>query len=344
MRLNFIWLCFLFLSFSQPGIATAQRISPKLIEQDYIFERAEFEACHASTIVRLDKHRLMSAWFGGQYEGSPDVSVWAAVKDSMGWTKPIKVADGMTNGKQYPCWNPVLFKAGTKLYLHYKAGPNPREWWALYKISSDDGKTWSEAIKLPAGFLGPIKNKPVLLENGNILYPSSTESIDEKTWKMHVEISDRNLNNWRKVEMDCDTFQVIQPSILFHKDRLQILARSKENKIVQSWSDKKGEKWSKVTATSLPNPNSGSDAVTLKSGVHLLVYNPLTAGKEWWDGRSVLKLAASYDGINWKDIYTLEDEKKGEYSYPAIISDDNDRIHITYTDQRKRIAYRQFSL
>jgi len=70
-----------------------------------------------------------------------------------------------------------------------------------------------------------------------------------------------------------------------------------------------------------------------------LVYNPLAAGKNWWEGRTVLKLAASYDGIHWNDIYTFEDKAKGEYSYPAIIYDKEGNVDITYTDNRTRITY-----
>ena len=40
--------------------------------------------------------------------------------------------------------------------------------------STDDGKTWSKPQRLPDGILGPIKNKPVQLEDGGILCGSST--------------------------------------------------------------------------------------------------------------------------------------------------------------------------
>lgn len=91
--------------------------------------------------------------------------------------------------------------------------------------------------------------------------------------------------------------------------------------------------------TSLPNPNSGIDAVSLPNHLQLLVYNPLATGKNWWEGRSVLKLAASYDGLQWSDIYTFEDKKSGEYSYPAIIYDEAGNIDITYTDNRTKIRF-----
>lgn len=319
----------------------------KIISDQYIFEQAPFEACHASTLVALDDETIMAAWFGGKHEGSNDVSIWSSVHRKGKWSTPVEIANGIQNDSlRLPTWNPVLFKSKNGiLYLHYKIGPNPRSWWAAYKTSDNNGKTWSQATILPDGFLGPIKNKPVQLRNGNILYPSSTESQDEKIWNIHLEKTDAETKNWKKIAIDCDTFGVIQPSILTHRDgRLQLLCRSRQNVIVESWSADNGENWSKLKATKLPNPNSGSDAVTLQDGRQLLIYNPLSAGKNWWEGRSVLKLAISNDGENWNDIYTLESHDKGEYSYPAIIQGSNGIIHLSYTSIRKKIKYLSFTL
>jgi alpha-L-fucosidase len=324
-----------------------QNTTAQLITKESIFNQAPFEACHASTLVELKNGKIMAAWFGGKHEGSNDVAIWIATKDSTHWSVPLKIATGNTNNNlSVACWNPVLFKAknGT-LFLHYKVGPNPRAWWAEYKTSVNDGKTWSTAKKLPNGFLGPIKNKPIQLKNGVILYPSSTESLDEKTWKIHIEKSDSKGKNWKKIEVNCDTFGVIQPSILTYPNgKLQLLCRSRQNVIVESWSENNGETWSKLTTTTLPNPNSGSDAVTLNDGRQLLVYNPLTAGKNWWEGRSILKLAISTNGKNWQDIYTLENHDQGEYSYPAIIQDKKGNIHLSYTTERKKITYVEIRL
>ena len=75
-----------------------------------------------------------------------------------------------------PCWNPVLFqpKRGP-LLLFYKVGPSPTSWWGLLTTSADGGKSWSPPKRLPEGILGPIKNKPVQLRNGDLLCGSSTE-------------------------------------------------------------------------------------------------------------------------------------------------------------------------
>jgi len=343
----FRWLLFAILPLTG-NLAFAQTTTLQILEEGYIFDRAEFKSCHASTLVQLGHGKLMAAWFGGAHEGSPDVCIWMSIKENVGWTKPVRIAQGFQpDGKPSPCWNPVLFQTKNgNLYLHYKVGPNPREWWAMYKVSDNGGKTWTKALPLPEGMLGPIKNKPVQRSDGSILYPSSTESLDEKKWAIHLEQSDPTLRHWETITLDCDTFNAIQPSLLFYPGhKMQLLARSKENVIVQSWSDDDGKTWSRVTATNLPNPNSGIDAVSKPDrSLQLLVYNPLAAGKEWWEGRSVLKLAASTDGVQWTDLYTLEGHQKGEYSYPAIIYDNENNIHISYTADRSRIRYVKLKL
>ena len=70
-----------------------------------------------------------------------------------------------------------------------------------------------------------------------------------------------------------------------------------------------------------------------------MVYNPMASGDNWWEGRSKLYLAYSKDGENWQDILKLENQEKGEYSYPAIIQTENGEIYITYTYDREKIKY-----
>jgi alpha-L-fucosidase len=312
----------------------------KMVNNQFIDSFPVEKSCHASTIVELSNGKFMAAWFAGEYESHPKVGIYISTLEEGIWSKPTKIADGIENeDKQFACWNPVLFKNNLgKLFLFYKVGINPREWWGVMKTSNDEGKTWSKASKLPKDILGPIKNKPIQLPSGEILFPSSTESFDAKIWKTHVELSDANAENWEKIDIDCADYGVIQPSILTHKDgRLQMLLRSRQNNIIQSWSVDNGKTWSKLSPINLPNPNSGIDAVTLKNGDFLLVYNPLPSGKDWSNGRNILKVAISKDGNNWTDIYELENQKKGEFSYPAIIQANDGNIHITYTYDRKFI-------
>lgn len=322
------------LAFYGCGRSSLEKLEFEIFSAGFIFEKAPFPECHASTIVETEDS-FLAAWFGGTREGDKDVCIYASAKeDEERWGIPVKVADGIVNDTlQYPCWNPVLYKRDNgDIILYYKIGPNPREWWGMYKISIDDGKSWSEPIKIPDNMLGPIKNKPVRLSDGTMMYPTSIETME--MWNIYVETSDQDLKNWRKIAIDNNNFNAIQPTILLHKNnRIQMLCRSKEKKILETWSKDMGETWTSVTATSLPNNNSGIDAVTCSNGLHLLVYNPITKG------RNKLSLAGSYDGKIWEDLMILENQTEGEFSYPAIIQSRDGTIHITYTYNRNTIKY-----
>jgi predicted neuraminidase len=117
-----------------------------------------------------------------------------------------------------------------------------------------------------------------------------------------------------------------------------MLCRTEQDVLAQSWSHDEGKTWSALEATTLPNPNSGVDAVTLRDGRNVLVYNP-TKHADPIKGRTPLVLAVSGDGVHWTDVLTLENDYKGQYSYPAVIQSRDGLIHITYTWQRKNIRH-----
>lgn len=306
---------------------------------------------HASTIVETPSG-MVSAFFGGTYERHPDVGIWISRLVDGEWSWPVEVANGIQNDSlRYPCWNPVLFiPEGGPLQLYYKVGPSPREWWGMVITSEDDGTTWSSPQKLGEDenighLIGPVKNKPVQLSDGTIIHPSSTEVGEGETekWRVHFEISRDKGKTWEVVGPinDGETFDAIQPSILTHADgRLQILCRTRQDVISQSWSEDGGQTWTEMTATALPNPNSGTDAVTLKDGRHLLVYNHSTKEGEEPKGRNILNLATSKDGRSWKPVMTLENEPiEDGYAYPAIIQTQDGLVHITYTYNRRSIKH-----
>mgnify|MGYP003948867731 CR=1 FL=1 len=301
----------------------------------FVFEEASFPQCHASTLAETPSG-LVVAWFGGTREKNPDVGVWVSRQDAQGkWSLPREVANGVQDPKlRYPCWNPVLYQVPAgNLLLFYKVGPSPSSWWGMLIQSTDDGKTWSQPHRLPDKIAGPIKNKPVLLKDGRLLCGSSTE---DQGWRVHMEWTTDQGKNWQRTKPlnDGKTQHAIQPTILQHRDgRLQILCRSRgTGKIQQSISRDQGKTWGPLQPTTLPNPNSGIDGVTLQDGRHLLVYNHTPRG------RSPLNVAISKDGQQWHPAVTLE-STPGEYSYPAVIQGRDGRIHITYTWKRQRVRH-----
>ena len=138
----------------------------------------------------------------------------------------------------------------------------------------------------------------------------------------------------------------IQPSILRHADgRLQIICRTRNSKLATSWSSDNGDTWTPVTLIDMPNNNSGTDAVTLKDGRHVLIYNDFATLDGTPKGvRTPLCVAVSDDGLNWTNVITLEDSPVSQYSYPSIIQGKDGKLHAVYTWRRQRVKYAKLDL
>jgi len=319
---------------------------PAIVATEFLNERAPYPECHASTIVETAPGQLVAAWFGGTKERNPDVGIWVSRQENGRWLPGAEVANGiqLDGTKRQPAWNPVLFQpAGGPLVLFYKVGPSPSQWWGMMMTSDDGGKTWAAPHRLPEGILGPIKNKPVALPDGAWLSPSSTEGT-KAGWLVHFEISRDAGQTWAILGPvgKGPGLDAIQPSILFHKDgSLQALCRTKQGVIAQTWSKDGGKTWSALTAAALPNPNSGTDAVTLADGRQLIVYNHSTHRPDEAKGdRCPLDVAVSDDGLVWRHVITLESEPRTSgYAYPAVIQTSDGLVHITYTWGRTMIKH-----
>jgi alpha-L-fucosidase len=123
-----------------------------------------------------------------------------------------------------------------------------------------------------------------------------------------------------------------------------MLLRSKHNKLVSSWSKDNGKTWQRTDTINVVNSNSGIDALTLSKKSFLLVNNPLPQGKDWFNGRNILDVKYSNDGLKWKKLFDLENQPEGEFSYPAIIQTSDKKVHVLYTYNRKYIKHVTFDV
>lgn len=312
----------------------AERLGEKaILLEELVYTKAPFPSCHASTIVEVKPRVFLCAFFGGTGEGNNDVGIWLSRRDGDGWSAPIEVAQH----SGVPCWNPVLFQMpGGETLLFYKAGPSPREWSGLVKRSTDGGMTWSQEELFPAGVLGPIRAKPILLNDGTLLCGSSVESW--KTWACWMEMTSDAGKTWSKstpIFVPNHLEGIIQPTVWVDDDgNIRMLARARGiGRIVKSISKDNGNTWAPGEPTELPNPSAGVDAVKMKDGRIALIYNHTESG------RHNLSIAISDDdGDTWKTAVTLENQPK-EYSYPAIIQGSDGKLHASYTYNRERIKY-----
>ena len=324
-------------------------------------------SCHASTVLEVADDELLVAYFAGEYERHPEVSIYLqqVVMRRGKWKvgKAIMIADGWVNDTlRYPCWNPVLVSIPDgRIALFYKVGPSPQEWWGMVCFSSDKGQTWGLPIRLPEGILGPIRCKPIWTEK-RLLCGSSEERIDSNgnpRWSVHIEWADSSLTQWKRSEVDCDTFNAIQPTILAYPDSLVILCRTLNKCIAYSKSTDGGVSWSALQPYFLssskmvdlavmnismelsntiqqerwrvPNNNSGIDALLWDSSIPIIAMNPI-AETDYSKGRNKLAL------ILGNAMIYLENQQSGEFSYPALImAKNNTCLYMSYTYNRKTI-------
>jgi predicted neuraminidase len=318
--------------------AAGFEIEGERVVAEFCFESAPFASCHASSIVETQTGELLVTYFAGSDEGEKDVGIWLSrgknqPDHSTVWEKPQRVHQEPNT----PCWNPVLFRTKKdEVLLFFKAGPSPREWSGFVRRSTDGGKTWSEPELLPAGILGPVRSKPIELDDGRIVCGSSVESY--RAWTCWVESTPDTGRSWTKhgpISVPGHPYGIIQPSVFpTAEGGVGFLARSRGiGKIVRSESKDGGRTWTPARPIDLPNPNAGVDAVRLRDGRLALIYNHSVTS------RTPLKIAVSSDdGLTFTEKLVLEDAR-GEYSYPAMIQTEDGRVHCTYTWQRKRIKH-----
>lgn len=316
-------------------------LDPSITHSDYLVEDGKTDAikfCHSASIVETPKG-LVAAFQAGNEPKASDTGIWVTFGlPGNKWTAPVEVASEALDRETDPlldyCSSPVLFQySPTELLLFYRVGQRAGNKRGVVKVSSNHGRTWSKPTLLPEGFVGPTRTKPYLIPDRSILCGSSTESDG---WRVHFE---RLIDNskWTKTPSvnDGKTALGIEPALLFHgNNRWQAIGRSatQHGKIFEVWSNDGAQTWGEMTFLEMPNPNSPIDAITLKDGRHVLVYNHSATE------RTPLNVAFSKDGKNWEAALTLEVDDH-ESSTPSVIQTADGMVHIAYGRYRKHIRH-----
>lgn len=332
---------------------------------------SEGQQCHASSVLSTGD-QLLSAWFAGTAEGTPDNRIWLSRRDSSGtWLQAMVIAgEGETAH-----WNPVLARhPDGNVWLFYKRGSTISGWSTWYRISEDSGLSWSEARELvpgDRGGRGPVKNPPVMLPDGGWLAPGSEErwSAGGTVWECFADRSDDGGASWAKTSIPVDRAQfsgagLIQPTFWARGNTVGALMRSSEGAAYSAVSSDGGRSFSEAQPSNLPNNNSGLTVVDIAGDLLACIHNPVD---ESWGPRCPLSISFSTDGVLWgPPSLVLEDGRtpldgstppsttgppigfkprdtgvvtdgRGEYSYPSATIH-GDQLIVTYTWQRRAIV------
>ena len=126
----------------------------------------------------------------------------------------------------------------------------------------------------------------------------------------------------------------IQPSIVRRKDgSLFTLMRDNgppPKRLHQSESRDRGETWSTVTDSELPNPGSGAEITSLRNGHWILISNDTERGRH-----SLAVQISDDEGRTWKWKRHLElaqpGPEAGSFHYPSLIQAKDGTLHASYS-------------
>jgi predicted neuraminidase len=171
------------------------------------------------------------------------------------------------------------------------------------------------------------RTHPIALPGGRILLPLYSDGFNVCL----IAISDDDGQHWR-ASKPIVGLGPIQPSIVRKKDgTLVAYMRDSGNapyRVLISTSSDDGESWSPAVDTDIPNPGSSLEAIALKDGRWVMVYNDTE------HGRHSLAAALSDDEgktWKWKRHIGKSDDRAKSYAYPSLIQAKDGMLHLTYS-------------
>jgi predicted neuraminidase len=181
------------------------------------------------------------------------------------------------------------------------------------------------------------RTHPIVLDDGTVLVPLANENFNLAAMAFAHDGGAR----WTW-SAPVPTLGVIQPSVVkLAGGRLAAFFRDARGtgQIARSDSADGGRTWSEAVPSGLPNPSGGIEALVLRSGALVVVYNDHT-GRE----RDRLAISLSSDeGRTWTARRQLVHAPGERFDYPSIIQAREGALHVTFSDNLKTIRHMSFS-
>jgi predicted neuraminidase len=312
---------------------------------------------HPAAMTELDNGDLYLVYYGGAGEYATDTNVYgarlkggsgaagatAATGGASAWSTPAVIAHDPFRS----VGNAVVWQAPDGLvWLFYVVRYG--DVWSTSriqaKVSNDRAETWSDAFPLVLDEGMMVRNRPIVLSNGNYLLPiyretgQDTEQVGPDSTSLFL-LYDVKTKKWTETGRISSRIGNIQPAVVeLSPSHLIAYCRrgggygpTKDGYLVRAESRDGGMTWSKGEDSAFPNPNAAVEFLKLKSGSLVLVYN------DTMSGRTPLAVALSADGDKSYPFRRNLAEGKNDYAYPIGFQGRDGRIHIVYTSDRRSV-------
>jgi predicted neuraminidase len=313
---------------------------------------------HASSLLALpatNPSALLAFWFAGARESAADVQIAASHFDraTQQWSAARfvvnrhAVADQLGFGLRR-LGNPVAW-CDSQGRIHLFVVATGLGGWASARIvhlrQSNTGQDFAALSfdverELPLSWLWNlsflVRSAPLPLRDGGMVLPVYFEMGIKYPVALRFDANGGFLGMVRISRRQ----YLLQPTLLMATEsRWLALMRVQrlEGKVAAAQTLDGGQSWTDLPDLALHNPDSSVAGLALAPARMFLAHNSLPKA------RTVLDLSASADGQSWVMAQALaHGPASSEYSYPALAWAD-DSLWVSYTDQRKAIAWQRFS-
>ncbi len=178
---------------------------------------------------------------------------------------------------------------------------------------------------------------PLVRSDGAVLVPLANENFGIAA----MAITSDGGDTWTISEAVPDT-GVIQPTVVEFDDGLMVAFFRNghpDRRIQRSESHNGGLTWGPLTLTDRPHPGSGIEAVVLRNGHLLMIYNDKEQSP-----RDRLAVSISTDrGQTWPWTRHLENIPGQRFDYPSLIQAQDGTLHATYSYNLETIKHVHFN-
>ena len=303
---------------------------------------------HPASMTELANGDVYVVFFSGRGEYHDDAAAVFGARLKRGsrrWSRPEAIA----RNPFHSLGNAVAWQAPDGLVWLFYVTRYGEIWDTsriTAKISRDGARTWSESFMLTFEAGTMVRNRPILLNNGDYLLPVYHELGDDPEMtspdctSFFMRYDPRN-GKWSESNRVRSRLGNIQPApAVIAGDHLVAFCRRggdysgrPDGWLVRTESRDGGRTWSPGEDSEFPNPNAAVDFLQLQSGHHLLVYN------RSFSDRTPLSLALSKDGAKtfpWRR--DLLADPKGDYGYPTAFQSRDGRIHVVFTSDERTVV------